>query len=89
MFFTSLIALTLGITFFYISANVADDIDRLVVRLIAFVLLFFSLIFAPLPIQLLIFIGLLIIAKQAYPLNQDDQELDSVLEKLDKNRKPR
>jgi hypothetical protein len=89
MFFTSLIALTLGITFFYISANVADDIDRLVVRLIAFVLLFFSLIFAPLPIQLLIFIGLLIIAKQAYPLNQDDQELDSVLEKLDKNRKSR
>ncbi|NJM69584.1 MAG: hypothetical protein HC862_04785 [Scytonema sp. RU_4_4] len=90
MFVTSLIALTLGITSFYISANVADDIERLVVRLIAFVLFLFGLTFAPLPIQVLIFIGLLIIAKQAYPLNQDNQELDSALvDKLDKKGKSR
>jgi hypothetical protein len=89
MFFTSLITLALGTASFYISANIADDIERLVVRLIALFLLFCSLAFAPLPIQLLIFIALLITAKKTYTLNQYKQVLDSALEKLNTNRKPR
>jgi hypothetical protein len=89
MFVTSLITLALGTVSFYISANIADDTERLVVRLIALFSLFFGLIFAPLPIQLLIFIVLLIITKQTHNLNQDNQALDSVLEEYDTNKKPR
>ncbi len=89
MLITSLITLALGIASFYISANIADDIERLLVRLIALFLLFFGLAFAPLPVQLLIFIALLITAKQTYTLNQGNQALDSALEKLDTNKKPR
>lgn len=83
MFVTSLISLVLGATSFYISINITDEIERLVLRLIALLLLVVSLTFAPLPIQLLIFIALLITAKQTYTLNQDNQALDSVFEEVD------
>ncbi|WP_017316211.1 hypothetical protein [Mastigocladopsis repens] len=72
MFVTSLISLGLAIASLYISANIADEIERLVVKLIALFLLFLSLAFAPLPIKLLIAIALLITAKQTHTLNQDN-----------------
>lgn len=72
MFMTSLISLVLGIASLHISANITDEIERLVVKLIALFLLFLSLTFAPLVIQLLIFIALVMTAKQIYTQNQDN-----------------
>jgi hypothetical protein len=89
MLVTSLITFALGTASFHISANIADDIERLLVRLIALCLLFVSLAFAPLPIQLLIVIALLITANNTGTLDQDNQLLDSALKKFDTNRKQR
>ncbi|MBD2202651.1 hypothetical protein H6G33_32700 [Calothrix sp. FACHB-1219] len=77
MFITSLITFALSTVSFHISAKLTDDIERLLVRLIALCLLFASLAFAPLSIQLLIVIALLITAKKTHKLNPDNSVLDT------------
>lgn len=83
------ISLALAIVSFYISANLADEVEQLVFQVIALLLVILSVAFAPLLIKLLIFIAWLITAKQSYILNQDKSVLDAVLEKIDRNTKTR
>ncbi len=60
MLFLSLLALGLAIANFYLSRKVVDDIDQVLVVLVALICLLLSLCFAPWQLKLLILLALLV-----------------------------
>ena len=74
MLFSSLITLAIAGIAAYISVNIAEEIESLVVVIIAITCLFFSLVIAPMLIKILIIVALLL-DKLKYFSNDSDIQI--------------